>query len=255
MVELKSPREIAIMREAGKRAAQTLRAVSDMIRPGITTADIDTFVREDTKRLGCIPAPLGYRGRDNSLPPYPASCCTSVNDVVCHGIPGPLVLCDGDIINVDVTHIWEGYHGDTSAMFYVGCPSARAVRVVEIARNALNAGIAEVKPGARLGDIGAAIHEYAESRGCSIVREFVGHGLGRKFHDEPVVQHFGARGKGIRLKAGMCFTIEPMVNLGSPGVYVDQDGWTVRTDDGKLSAQFEHSIVVTDDGCEVLTVC
>jgi len=245
-VQIKSPREITLMREAGQLAAETLMAVSELIRPGITTEEINTFVHADTIRRGARPAPLNYLG-------FPKSVCTSINEVVCHGIPGPQKLSAGDIINVDVTHIWKGYHGDTSATFYVGEPSAEAKKITEIARKCLELGIAEVKPGARLGDIGAAIQEFAEARGCGVVTDFVGHGIGRKFHEEPKVLHTGTRGRGVRLKAGMTFTIEPMINVGVPDVEILEDEWTAVTADGKLSAQFEHTVLVTDTGVEVLT--
>lgn len=227
-------------------AAETLCAVAEILRPGITTEDINSFVHEDTVRRGALPAPLNYKG-------FPKSVCTSINDVVCHGIPGARVLKDGDIINVDVTHIYKGFHGDTSATFYVGTPSPEAKKVVEVARRSLELGIAQVKPGARLGDIGAAIQEFAEGHGCSVVRDFVGHGIGRKFHDEPQVKHFGNRDTGRRLKPGMTFTIEPMINLGTWRVRVLDDDWTAVTEDGSLSAQFEHTILVTETGHEVLT--
>jgi methionyl aminopeptidase len=217
-----------------------------MIRSGITTDDIDRYVHEDTLRRGARPAPLNYHG-------FPKSVCTSINEVVCHGIPGSQRLKDGDIINVDVTSIYEGFHGDTSATFYVGRPSKDAMRVTEIARRSLELGIEQVREGARLGDIGAAIQEYAEGEGCSVVRAFVGHGIGRRFHEPPQVSHVGTRGSGLRLKAGMCFTIEPMINAGGYEVDVLDDGWTVITRDRSLSAQFEHTLVVTQAGCEVLT--
>jgi methionyl aminopeptidase len=246
-VEIKSPREIEAMRVVCHMAAETLVLVGEKIRAGMTTEEIDRLVHEDTIRRNARPAPLNYRG-------FPKSVCTSINDVVCHGIPGPEVLEDGDIINVDVTTVYEGFHGDTSATFYIGTPSSEARHVVEVARKSLEIGIAEVKEGARLGDIGAAIQEYVEGEGCSVVRDFVGHGIGRKFHDAPQVKHYGKRGQGERLKAGMTFTIEPMVNLGRWEVKVDPvDNWTVRTIDGALSAQFEHTVLVTRTGCEVLT--
>ncbi len=247
MVEIKSPREIEMMRVACRMAAETLVVVGEQIRPGMTTEDIDRIVREDTIRRGAKCAPLNYRG-------FPKSVCTSINHVVCHGIPGSQVLKDGDIINVDVTTFYGGFHGDTSATFYIGTPSAAARKVVECARKALEIGIAQVKDGARLGDIGAAIQEYVEAQGCSVVRDFVGHGIGRRFHEDPQVKHYGRRGTGERLKPGMVFTIEPMVNLGAWQVEIDPiDKWTVRTKDGSLSAQFEHTIVVTKGGCEILT--
>ena len=246
-VDIKSPREIEAMRVACRVAAETLVVVGEKLRPGMTTREIDEIVHEDTLKRGGWPAPLKYRG-------FPKSVCTSVNDVVCHGIPGDEVLRAGDIINVDVTTIIEGFHGDTSATFYIGAPSPEARKVVEVARKALDIGIREVKEGARLGDIGAAIQEYVEGEGCSVVRDFVGHGIGRKFHDAPQVKHYGKRGTGDRLKAGMTFTIEPMVNIGGWEVTVDPaDKWTVRTVDGSLSAQFEHTCLVTKHGVEVLT--
>ncbi len=246
-VDIKSPREIELMRTVCHLAAETLLLVGEKIRPGMTTDEIDRIVHEDTLRQGARPAPLHYKG-------FPKSVCTSVNDVVCHGIPDGTVLRDGDIVNVDVTHVYEGFHGDTSATFYVGTPSPHARHVVEVARHGLDLGIAEVREGARLGDVGAAIQEYVEAQGCSVVRDFVGHGIGRKFHDAPQVKHHGKRGTGDRLRAGMTFTIEPMVNIGGWEVDVDpKDKWTVRTVDGTLSAQFEHTVLVTRTGVEVLT--
>jgi methionyl aminopeptidase len=245
-IEIKTQREIEAMREVGRLAADTLCAVGEMIQPGITTQDIDDFVAADTQRKGARAAPLGYLG-------FPRSVCTSLNDVVCHGIPGKTVLREGDIVNVDVTHVFNGFHGDTSATFYVGKPGADARKVVEASRRCLELGIAVVRPGARLGDIAAAITEYAESLGCSVVRDFVGHGIGRKFHDEPKVSHYGVAGKGPRLRPGMTFTIEPMINLGDYRVRILEDDWTAVTTDGSLSAQFEHTVLVTPDGVEVLT--
>jgi methionyl aminopeptidase len=250
-VEIKTTREIDAMREVGRLAADTLSRVGELIRPGITTDEINAFVHEDTLKKGARPAPLGYRSGDS--PPFPKSVCTSINEVVCHGIPSSRALREGDIVNVDVTHIYRGFHGDTSATFYVGTPSKEAKLVTEVARRCLELGIKEVRPGARLGDIGAAIQEFAEARGCSVVEDFVGHGIGRKFHDEPKVAHYGERGKGIRLKAGMTFTIEPMINIGAYEVEVLDDEWTAVTADGSLSAQFEHTILVTPSGVEVLT--
>ncbi len=246
-VDIKSPKEIEAMRVAGRMAAETLLEVGDKLRAGMTTEDINTIVHEDTLKRGGFPATLNYRG-------YPKSVCTSVNDVVCHGIPGPEVLRDGDIVNVDVTTIYGGFHGDTSATFYIGTPKPEARLVVETARRALDVGIAEVREGARLGDIGAAIQQFVEAAGCSVVRDYVGHGIGRKFHDDPQVKHYGKRGVGERLKAGMIFTIEPMVNTGGFEVQTDPlDKWTVRTVDGSLSAQFEHTCLVTKTGVEILT--
>jgi methionyl aminopeptidase len=246
-VEIKNAREIEGLRVACEMAAETLLLVGERIRAGMTTEEINTLVHEDTIRRSAYPAPLNYHG-------FPKSVCTSVNDVVCHGIPGPRMLKDGDIVNVDVTTMFKGFYGDTSATFYIGTPSPQARLVVETSRKALEMGIAEVRDGARLGDIGAAIQEYVEKQGCSVVRDFVGHGIGRKFHEPPQVKHYGKRGTGERLKAGMVFTIEPMVNIGRFEVEVDPDDkWTVTTADGSLSAQFEHTIVVTKNGSEVLT--
>ena len=245
-VELKNPQEIEKMRVVGRMAAETLCLVGEIIRPGLTTADIDEFVHADTLRRGAVPAPLKYRG-------FPKSVCTSVNEVVCHGIPSSRVLREGDIINVDITHIFDGFHGDTSATFYVGDPSPEAKHVTEVSRRCLELGIAEVRPGGRLGDVGAAIQEFAESQGCSVVRDFVGHGIGRMFHDEPKVSHVGTRGRGIRLRSGMTFTIEPMINLGDWRIEILDDDWTAVTADGSWSAQFEHTVLVVPNGCEILT--
>ncbi len=246
-IEIKSPREVEELRVACQMAAETLILVGERLRVGMTTDDINEIVHEDTMRRGAYPAPLKYRG-------FPKSVCTSVNDVVCHGIPGKEVLREGDIVNVDVTTLYKGFYGDTSATFYIGTPSAEARQVTEVARKCLELGIAEVREGARFGDIGAAIQEYAEAQGCSVVRDFVGHGIGRKFHEDPQVKHYGKRGTGERMKAGMTFTIEPMVNVGRFEVKVDpKDKWTARTIDGKLSAQFEHTLVVTKDGVDILT--
>lgn len=246
-IELKSAKDIEQLRVVSLMAAETLLLVGEKLRVGMTTEEINTIVHDDTIRRGAYPAPLNYRG-------FPKSVCTSVNDVVCHGIPDATVLKDGDIVNVDVTTFYKGFYGDTSATFYIGTPSADARKVTEAARKALDLGIAEVKEGARLGDIGAAIQEYVESQGMSVVRDFVGHGIGRKFHEPPQVKHYGKRGTGERMKVGMVFTIEPMVNVGEWEIDVDPaDKWTVTTADGSLSAQFEHTIAVTKNGCEVLT--
>lgn len=246
-IELKSQAEIEGIRRASQMAAETLLLVGEHLRAGMTTDDINTLVHEDTIRRGAYPSPLNYKG-------FPKSVCTSVNEVVCHGIPGPRVLRDGDIINVDVTTYFGGFHGDTSATFYIGTPSPEARHVVEVARKSLDLALLEVREGARLGDIGAAIQEYAEAQGCSVVRDFVGHGIGRRFHEPPQVKHYGKRGQGERLRAGMVFTIEPMINAGRYEVRVDpKDKWTAYTVDGSLSAQFEHTIAVTKSGVEVLT--
>lgn len=235
-------------------AAATLQHVAGRLRAGITSAQIDAWVREDTRRHGGRPSQLGYRPSADA-PAFPAAVCVSVDDVVCHGVPSTHTrLSEGSIVNVDVTTEIGGFHGDTSRTFVIGEASAEAWHVVDVARRCLDAGIRVVRPGARLGDIGAAIEELARREGCSVVREFGGHGVGRRMHCEPHVPHHGRAGTGLRLKAGMVFTIEPMINLGSADIECDDDGWTVRTRDGSLSAQFEHSVLVTDDGVEILTL-
>jgi len=247
-IELLGSADVAAMRRAGRAAAETLAAVAARIAPGVSTADIDAWVRADTRRRGGRPSQLGFEG-------FPAAVCTSRNAVVCHGIPRrDERLSDGDIINVDVTTELDGFHGDTSATLFVGAPSAEARHVVETARRCRDAGIAAVRAGARLGDIGAAIEELATREGCSVVRELGGHGIGRAMHQPPHVHHFGQRGAGLRLREGMAITIEPMINLGAPGVRQLDDGWTIVTADGSLSAQFEHTVLVTREGCEILTL-
>lgn len=242
-----APQEIESMRRAGRAAAATLAHVGARLAPGIDTATIDRWVREDTQRRGGRPSQLGYQG-------FSGAVCTSRNEVVCHGVPRrDERLAPGDIINVDVTTELGGFHGDTSATFFVGEPSPEARHVVDVARRCLAAGIAVVREGARLGDVGAAIQELAEREGCSVVRQYGGHGIGRRMHEPPHVAHVGRRGTGLRLRAGMVFTIEPMVNLGGPEVRELDDGWTVVTADGSLSAQFEHTVLVTATGCEILT--
>lgn len=246
-IEILGPSEQAALRRAGRAAAATLAHVAERLRPGVTTAEIDAWVREDTARRGGAPSQLGYKG-------FPAAVCTSRNHVVCHGIPNEReVLEPGDIVNVDVTTRLGGFHGDTSATFFIGEPSPEARHVVEVARLCRDTGIAEVRDGVRLGDIGAVIEELAKREGCSVVRDLGGHGIGRAMHLPPHVAHHGRRGTGVRLRAGMAFTIEPMVNLGGPGVRFLDDGWTVVTADGSLSAQFEHTVLVTKDGCEIIT--
>jgi methionyl aminopeptidase len=246
-VEIHGPSDIEGLRRAGEAAAATLAFVGARLRPGLATSDIDAWVRDHTRQLGGTPSQLGYHG-------FPAAVCTSVNRVVCHGIPDRrTVLAPGDIVNVDVTTNIVGFHGDTSATFVLGEASAEARHVVDVARRCRDAGIAEVRDGARLGDLGAAIAELAESEGCSVVRDYGGHGIGRKMHMDPHVPHFGRRGAGIRLRAGMVFTVEPMINLGAPDVRLLDDEWTVVTADGSLSAQFEHTVLVTRTGFEILT--
>ena len=236
------------LRRAGETAAATLETVCKRVQPGITTADIDRWVREDTSARGATPSQLGYKG-------FPAAVCTSVNDIVCHGIPsGEVVLRDGDVINVDVTSCIGGFHGDTSRTLAVGSIDADCARVTEGAESCMWAGIDAVRPGARLGDIGAAIVRRAADFGCAVVREFGGHGIGRHMHMPPHVSHVGRAGTGVRLRPGMAFTIEPMLTLTSVPLEIDPDQWTVRTIDGSPSAQFEHTIVVTETGVEGLTL-
>jgi methionyl aminopeptidase len=248
-IEIMTPSMLGRMREACQLAADTLVVVGKQLKPGMTTDDINVIVHDYTLKCGAWPSPLNYNG-------FPKSVCTSVNEVVCHGIPGNRALHDGDIVNVDVTSYLpakNGFHGDTSATFYIGTPSEAAKRVTEAARQALELGILEVREGARIGDIGAAIQTFAEGLGLSVVRDYVGHGIGREFHTAPQVPHCGVRGTGKRMKAGMVFTIEPMLNVGHFACEVLEDEWTVVTADGSLSAQFEHTLVVTKTGCEVLT--
>jgi methionyl aminopeptidase len=239
--------EIAKMRVAGKIAAGTLAYVAHKLHAGVTTKDIDDWVREDTERRGALPSQLGYKG-------FPASVCTSRNEVVCHGIPNPKhVLMPGDIVNVDITSNIDGYHGDTSATFQIGEVSEAARLVTEVCRRCLHAAIEVVRDGARLGDVGAAIVEIADKEGCGVVEEFGGHGIGRKMHMAPHVPHVGKAGRGVRLRAGMIFTIEPMITIGHPHVVMLDDGWTAVTHDGSPTAQFEHTVLVTRDGYEILT--
>ncbi|HRI66412.1 MAG TPA: type I methionyl aminopeptidase [Polyangium sp.] len=246
-VEIHSPRAIQSLRLAGRVAALTLATVAARLTPGIGAHRIDEWVREDTRRRGGRPSQLGYQG-------FPAAVCVSPNNVVCHGIPkATVVLHDGDIVNVDVTTEVDGHHGDTSATFFIGNPSPEARHVVDVAHRCREAGIQQVREGARLGDIGAAIEELAKREGCSVVREYGGHGIGRTMHAPPHVSHVGVRGAGLRLRAGMVFTIEPMINYGAADVRLLDDGWTVVTADGSLSAQFEHTVLVTKTGYEILT--
>lgn len=246
-ITLLSSREIEKMRRAGHLAAQLLHHLGTLVKPGVTTLELDTEAERWTRAHGAKSAPLGYKG-------YPKSICTSVNEVICHGIPNAKqVLRDGDIINIDVTLIVDGYHGDTSRMFFVGEPSPIAKKLVEVTHECRRRGIAAVKEGARIGDIGAAIQDYAESAGFSVVRDFVGHGISTVFHTAPQIPHYGVSGTGKKLRAGMVFTIEPMINEGTYEAEMMDDGWTALTRDRKLSAQYEHTIAVTKEGCEILT--
>lgn len=247
-VVIKSQEQVDGIREASRLTAQILDMVADRIRAGITTEEINTWVHEMTIENGARPAPLNYRG-------FPKSVCTSLNNVICHGIPSPeTYLKDGDIINVDVTSILNGYYGDASRMFLIGSVSPEASRLVQVTKECLDLGIAEVAPGKRLGDVGHAIQKHAESFGYSVVRSFTGHGIGIRFHEPPEVMHVGSPGKGIELRPNMTFTIEPMINVGSFECSILKDGWTAVTIDGSLSAQWEHTLRVTDDGYEILTV-
>ncbi|HEX4882751.1 MAG TPA: type I methionyl aminopeptidase [Casimicrobiaceae bacterium] len=251
-VQIKGPADIAGMRVAGRLASELLDYLTPFVKPGVTTGEIDKLAHDymvDVQRT--IPATLNYAPPGHS--PYPASLCTSVNHVVCHGIPGDRKLKPGDIVNIDVTVIKDGYHGDTSRMFFIGAPSIQARRLVEVTYEAMWKGIRMVKPGAHLGDIGHVIQKHAESNGYSIVREFCGHGIGRQFHEEPQVLHYGRPGTGLKLLAGMIFTIEPMVNVGRAGIRALADGWTIVTADHSLSAQWEHTVLVAPDGFEILT--
>ena len=246
-VYIKTPEEIEKMRVAGRLAAEVLEMVAPHVQPGVTTEELDAICHDYIVNVQkAIPAPLNYKG-------FPKSICTSVNHVVCHGIPGRKRLKKGDIINIDVTVIKDGFHGDTSMMFFVGEPSVQARRLVRVARECLYIGIRQVRPGARLGDIGYAIQRHAEAHGYSVVREYCGHGIGRRFHEEPQVLHYGRPGTGMVLQPGMTFTIEPMINAGKHPVKLLADGWTVVTKDHSLSAQWEHTVLVTEDGYEVLT--
>ncbi len=248
MIEILNASEIERMRRAGRAAARTLAFVGAELRPGMSTAEIDRLVREDTARRGGRPSQLGYQG-------FPAAVCTSRNDVVCHGIPSAEERLEvGDIVNIDVTTEVDGYHGDTSAMFVIGEASEPARRLVEVARRCRDAGIAVIRDGARLGDIGAAIRGLAEREGVSVVTELGGHGIGRKMHGDPHVPHVGRRGTGPRLRAGMALTVEPMLNLGGAAVRFLDDEWTVMTADRSLSAQWEHTVLVTRDGHEIMTL-
>jgi methionyl aminopeptidase len=245
-IRLKAPADIAAMRRAGRLAVDTLEMVRERIRAGIRTEEINTLVHEYTISHGAVPAPLNYRG-------FPKSVCVSVNEEICHGIPGRRNLREGDIVNVDVTPILNGYYADVSMTFFVGTPGPDAVKIVHVARESLKAGMSMVRPGNRIGDIGWAIQEFAEGQGCSVVREFVGHGVGFEFHEAPQVPHYGRKGKGIVVVPGMTFTIEPMINLGERDLHLLEDNWTAVTIDRSLSAQWEQTVLVTDDGFESLT--
>ena len=246
-IKLHGAAGFAGMRTAGRLAAEALDFLVDRVVPGVTTLALDKLIFDFTLQHGALPATLHYRG-------YRHSICTSINHVVCHGIPDERPLREGDILNIDVTLIVDGWHGDSSRMFCAGQPPVRAQRLIDVTYEAMMLGIQAVRPGGHTGDIGAAIQEYAERERCSVVREFCGHGVGRLFHDEPNILHFGKRGEGPPLKPGMIFTIEPMINLGKAPVKVLSDGWTAVTRDRSLSAQFEHSVGVTPTGYEIFTL-
>lgn len=246
-IHIKSAEEIEKMRTAGKLAAEVLEMIGPHVQPGISTQEINDICHDFiVNEIKCIPAPLNYRG-------FPRSVCTSINHQVCHGIPGERILKDGDSVNIDVTVIKDEFHGDTSKMFYVGKPTVKAKRLVDITYQAMKLGIQTVKPGITLGDIGNTIQTFAEKNNCSVVREYCGHGIGRQFHEEPQVLHYGKANSGEVVQAGMTFTIEPMINAGKRHVKLLPDQWTVVTKDHSLSAQWEHTILVTDDGFDVLT--
>jgi methionyl aminopeptidase len=246
-ITIYAPEDFEGMRAAGRLAAETLDMIGEHVKPGVSTAMLDLLCHEFILEHGATPAPLNYRG-------FPKSICTSINHVVCHGIPSDRRLEDGDILNIDVTVVLNGWHGDSSRMYVAGTPSTRARNLIDVTYQALMRGIAAVRPGATLGDLGHAIQSFVESKRFSVVRDFCGHGIGRRFHEAPNILHFGRPGEGPMLRPGMFFTIEPMVNAGRPEVKVLDDGWTAVTRDRSLSAQFEHMIGVTPDGCEVFTV-
>jgi len=248
MINIKSEREIALMRKSAKLAASTLKYIGAFVKPGVSTEELNNIAHDYIIDHGAIPSPLNYHG-------FPKSICTSINEVICHGIPSKKdILKSGDIVNLDVTTYLEGFHGDTNATFFVGEVSTDVKDLVERTHECMMAGIAEVRAGARIGSIGAAIVEIATKYRYSVVRDYCGHGIGREFHEDPQVLHYGERDTGTKMREGMTFTIEPMINIGTYRTRLDKDGWTVRTSDGKLSAQFEHTILVTKSGYEILTL-
>ncbi|WP_019584736.1 type I methionyl aminopeptidase [Deinococcus apachensis] len=250
-VALKSAREIEAMRRAGALVAETFRVLEPHVKPGVTLAELDRIAEEHIRKAGAVPAYLGYGPKNN---PFPATICASVNEVICHGIPGPRELKEGDIIGVDIGVLLDGYYGDACYTYIVGKVSPDVQGLVDTTRESLMAGLDTVQPGGRLGDIGYAIQTLAEGRGYSVVQEYTGHGIGKRLHEEPTVYHHGVRYTGLKLQPGMVFTVEPMINLGRPETRLLPDGWTVITADKKPSAQFEHTVVVTPKGHEILTV-
>jgi methionyl aminopeptidase len=252
-VSLKTPEEIEKMRIAGRLASEVLDYITPFVKPGVTTGSLNDLCHAYMVGVqGTVPAPLNYA--PPGYKPFPKSICTSVNHQVCHGIPGDRVLKPADVLNIDVTVIKDGFHGDSSRMYYVGDPGIQARRLCDVTYECMWIGIANVRPGARLGDVGAAIQAHAEKHGFSVVREFCGHGIGRKFHEDPQILHYGKGGTGMQLEAGMTFTVEPMINAGRPAIRELADGWTIVTKDHSLSAQWEHTVLVTESGYEVLTV-
>ena len=245
-IRLKEKKDIEGIKKSGRIAIETLNLVEANIKPGITTDDINTIVHKFTIKNGAIPAPLNYRG-------FPKSVCVSVNEVICHGIPGNRIVEDGDIVNVDVTPMLNGYFADVNKTFIVGRPGKDAKKIVKVSRESLKLGMSMALPGNTIGDIGWAIQKYAEKQGCSVVREYVGHGVGFDFHESPQIPHYGRKGEGVVLVPGMVFTIEPMINLGNKGLRVLDDRWTAITADGSLSAQFEQTLLITENGFESLT--
>lgn len=247
MITIKSEREIEVMREVGKMAAKTLHFLGKNLRVGMSTDEIDKMCHQYTINRGAVPATLGYHG-------YPKSLCTSRNEVICHGIPSPKeFLLDGDIVNLDVTSLYKNFHGDTNYTFLVGNVKPEIKKLVEVTQKCMMAGIAQCRPGAHIGDIGAAIEEIAHANNFSVVHEYCGHGIGRGFHEDPQITHFGKRGTGIEMRPGMTFTVEPMINFGKRHCKLLDDGWTVLTKDKSWSAQFEHTILITESGYEILT--
>ena len=245
-IRLKSPKQIEGIRRAGRLVLDTLDLVERQLKVGMSTEEINTIVHDYTIKNDAIPAPLNYRG-------FPKSVCVSVNEVICHGIPGKRILQDGDIVNIDVTPILGGYYADANKTYFIGTPGSDAKKIVQVARESLKQGLSVIRPGNTIGDIGWAIQTYAEAQNCSVVKEFVGHGVGLDFHEPPQVAHFGRRHDGLQLIPGMVFTVEPMINLGGDGLFIKEDNWTAVTADGSLSAQFEQTILVTEDGFESLT--
>jgi methionyl aminopeptidase len=246
MINLKTDEEVEVMRESCQMAAEVLIMIEPYVKPGVTTDELNTICHDYIVSNGAIPSPLNYRG-------FPKSICSSVNDEICHGIPSDRKLRNGDIVNLDITTYFKEYHGDTSRTFIVGSPRAKTGKLVETCREALQRGIDAISLGGKTGDIGHAIQKFVEPRGYSVVREFCGHGIGKNFHEEPQILHFGNPGDGVEIKKGMVFTIEPMINLGGPDLRILPDKWTAVTQDGSYSAQFEHTIHITDNGPDILT--